>query len=89
MRVTPDMGDEVRKAERLRHVHYEARAKRKDEMDYFANIKKGLARSHKINELRRIEGHLIDGVQQPFRQRVFESQKRKLLSEVGLTRTPS
>ena len=76
MRIQPDMGDEVRKAERLRRIHYEARTKRKDEMDYFANIKKGLARSSKLNELRRIEGHLIHGVQQPFRQRVFESQKR-------------
>ena len=89
MRIQPDMGDEVRKAERLRHAHFEARKKRKDEMDYFANIKKGLERSHRLNELRRIEGHLIQGVQQPFRQRVFEAQRRKMLGEVGLRATPS
>ena len=41
----------------------------------------------KINELRRLEGTLLEGVQQPFRSTVL-SQRRKIMRDVKIKNLP-
>ena len=87
LRVLPDEGNEVRAAARLRDVHYAALSKNKEKNDHFATIRKNLDRQRKINELRRLEGTLLTGVQQPFRSTVM-AQRRKMLRETKITQAP-
>ena len=71
LRVLPDAGNEIRADERLRDIHYTAMSKKKEQNDHFATIRKNLDRQRKINELCRLEGTLLEGVQQPFRSTVL------------------
>ena len=61
--------------------------KKKDENEHFATIRKNIDRQRKINELRRLEGTLLEGVQQPFRSTVL-SQKRKMMRDVKVKNVP-
>ena len=78
LRIQPDMGDGVRQAERLRKAHFAKGQQSKTERDYFANVEEGLERTSQMNELQRVEGHLLQGVAEPFRQRVFEESRKEL-----------
>ena len=86
LRVLPDEGNDVRAAARLRDIHYAALSK-KEENDHFASIRKNIDRQRKINELRRLEGTLLEGVQQPFRSTVL-SQRRKIMRDVKIKNVP-
>ena len=94
LRIQPDtlpgasMGEDLRKAERLRKLHFTAREAKEKERTYFDDIRKGAKRAARIHELRRLEGHLLEGVQQPFRGHVLQS-RQKLLDKLKLEATPS
>ena len=87
LRTLPDEGNDVRAAGRLRDIHYAALSKKKEENDHFASIRKNIDRQRKIKELRRLEGTLLEGVQQPFRSTVL-SQKRKIRRDVKVKTVP-
>ena len=87
LRTLPDEGNDVRAAGRLRDIHYAAMSKKKEQNDHFASIRKNIDRQRKINELRRLEGTLLQGVQQPFRPTVM-AQRRKMLRETKITQVP-
>ena len=87
LRTLPDEGNDVRAAGRLRDIHYAAVSKKKEENDHFASIRKNIDRQRKINELRRLEGTLLEGVQQPFRQTVM-AQRRKMMRETKIRNVP-
>ena len=87
LRVLLDEGNDVRAAARLRDIHYAAVSKKKEENDHFASIRKHIDRQRKINELRRLEGTLLEGVQQPFRSTVL-SQRRKMMRDVKIKNAP-
>ena len=87
LRTLPDEGNDVRAAGRLRDIHYAAMSKKKEQNDHFATIRKNIDRQRQINELRRLEGTLLQGVQQPFRQTVM-AQRRKMLRETKITQVP-
>ena len=83
------MGDEVRHAARLRKQHFAKVQQSKTERDYFAKVKEGLERSSQMDELKRVEAHLLQGVAEPFRHRVFEESRKKLREKLKLEATPS
>ena len=87
LRTLPDEGNDVRAAGRLRDIHYAAMSKKKEQHDHFASIRKNIDRQRKINELRRLEGTLLEGVQQPFRSTAM-SQRRKTLWDVKIKNVP-
>ena len=87
LRVLPDEGNDVRAAARLRDIHYTAMSQKKEQNDHFATIRKNIDRQRKINELRRLEGTLLEGVQQPFRSTVL-SQKRMIIPDVKVKNVP-
>ena len=94
LRIQPDtlpggsMGQEVRMAERLRKLHFAAREAKEKERTYFDDIRKGAKRAARVHELRRLEGHLLEGVQRAFRTHILES-RQKLLDKLKLEATPS
>ena len=87
LRTLPDEGNDVRAAGRLRDIHYAALSKKKEENDHFASIRKNIDRQRKINELRRLEGTLLEGVQQPFRSTVL-SHRSRIMRDVGVENVP-
>ena len=87
LRTLPDEGNDVRAAARLRDIHYTALSKKKEQNDHFATIRKNLDRQRKINELRRLEGTLLEGVQQPFGSTVL-SQRWKIMEGVKSKNVP-
>ena len=87
LRTLPDEGNDVRAAGRLRDIHYAAMSKKKEQNGHFASIRKNIDRQRKINELRRLEGTLLQVVQQPFRSTVM-AQRRKMLRESKITQVP-
>jgi len=87
LRTLPDEGNDVRAAGRLRDIHYAALSKKKEQNDHFATIRKNIDKQRKIHELRRLEGTLLEGVQQPFRSTMM-SQRRKMLRETKIKQVP-
>ena len=87
LRVLPDEGNAVRAAARLRDIHYTAMSKKKEQDDHFATLRNNLDRLRKNNELWRLEGTLLEGVQQPFRSTVL-SQRRKMKRDVKIKNVP-
>ena len=87
LRTLPDEGNDVRAAGRWRDIHYAAMSRKKEQNDHFATIRKNIDRQRKINELRRLEGTLLEGVQQPFRSTVL-SQRRKIMRDVKIKNVP-
>ena len=62
LRVLPDEGNDVRAAARLRDIHYTALSKKEGAERSLCNPPQESRPTAKINELRRLEGTLLEGV---------------------------